>query len=101
MSVNDTKNRPQDETGGKGNDKEKDKLHIFINKIKFDEEKGVKPKMTGGELADLVSVPRDNAKISRQRDNQEFTVEQTIDIHMADHFEIIRKRVQAGAYGKQ
>jgi hypothetical protein len=37
---------------------EKEKLHIFINKIKFDETQGVKPSMLGGELADLVSVPR-------------------------------------------
>lgn len=77
---------------------EKEKLHIFINKIKFDENQGVKTSMLGGELADLVSVPRENAKITRKRDNKELSVQDTIDIKMADHFEIIRNVVQAG-YG--
>lgn len=77
---------------------EKAKLHIFINKIKFDETQGVKPSMLGGELADLVSVPRENAKITRKRDSKEFSVNDTIDIKMADHFEIIRNVVHAG-YG--
>lgn len=76
----------------------KDKLHIFINKIKFDKGQGVKDSMLGGELADIVSVPRGNAKISRKRDNKEFSVQDTIDIKMADHFEIIRNVVEAG-YG--
>ena len=77
----------------------KDKLHIFINKIKFDENQGVKPSMLGGELSDLVSVPKENAKITRKRDNKEFAVHDTVDIKMADHFEIIRNVVEAG-YGK-
>jgi hypothetical protein len=76
--------------------KEQNKLHIFINKIKFDEGQGVKDPMTGGELADLVSVPRENAKITRQRGNKEFSIIDTIDIKMADHFEILRKVVPAG-----
>jgi hypothetical protein len=80
-------------------DQNKEKLHIFINKIKFDESQGVKSQMTGGELADLVSVPRDNAQITRLRDHREFTVEDIIDIRDGDHFEIIRKIVPAG-YGK-
>lgn len=77
---------------------EKEKLHIFINKIKFDETQGVKTSMLGGELADLVSVPRENAKITRKRDNKGFSVQETVDIKMADHFEIIRNVVEAG-YG--
>ncbi len=89
----------EDKLNSAKNDKGNDKLHIFINKIKFDENQGVKLQMTGGDLADLVSVPRENAKISRQRDNKDITVDETIDIHMADHFEIIRKVVPAG-YGK-
>lgn len=82
-----------------GGGKDKDKLNIFINKIKFDENDGVRPRMTGGELADLVSVPRDNAKITRLKDKKEFGVNDPIDIHQADHFEIIRNTVIAG-YGK-
>ncbi len=80
-------------------DQNKDKLHIFINKIKFDESQGVKHQMTGGELADLVSVTRDNAQITRLRDNREFSGLDIIDIQNGDHFEIIRKIVPAG-YGK-
>lgn len=75
---------------------EKEKLHIFINKIKFDETQGVKTSMLGGELADLVSVPRENAKITRKRDNRDFSMQDTVDIKMADHFEIIRNVVPAG-----
>lgn len=82
----------------KENKSEKEKLHIFINKIKFDENQGIKTSMLGGELADLVSVPRENAKITRKRDNKEFSVQDTVDIKMADHFEIIRNVVEAG-YG--
>jgi hypothetical protein len=81
------------------NSEKNEKLHIFINKLKFDENQGVKKQMTGGELADLVSVPRDNAKITRLRDGKEIGIDESIEIHMADHFEIIRKVVQAG-YGK-
>ena len=33
-------------------EKGNEKLHIFINKIKFDGTQGVKSQMTGGELAD-------------------------------------------------
>jgi hypothetical protein len=91
------KNNTKQEDNGNNNDH--DKLHIFINKIKFDEKDGVKKTMSGGELADLVSVPGDNAKITRLRDRKVVTVEETIEIHIADHFEIIRKIVQAG-YGK-
>lgn len=75
---------------------EKEKLHIFINKIKFDESEGVKPTMLGGELADLVSVPRDNAKITRKNDNKEISVNDTVDIKMAEQFEIVRNVVPAG-----
>lgn len=79
--------------------KDHEKLHIFINKTKFDENDGVKKTMTGGELADLVSVPRDNALITRLRDNKVIGINEPIEIHMADHFEVIRKTVIAG-YGK-
>jgi hypothetical protein len=96
MNIDQSKNAADN---AHGKDKDKEKLHIFINKIKFDETQGVKTQMTGGALADLVSVPSENAKITRQKDNKEFTVADTIDIHMGDHFEIIRKVVPAG-YGK-
>ncbi len=72
------------------------KLHIFINKIKYDENDGVKSTMTGGELADLVPVPREVADITRVHPDEKIDINQTIEIHQADHFEIIRKNVQAG-----
>jgi hypothetical protein len=91
------KEKEQGHDGGEHGPKEK--IHIFINKIKFDETQGVKSKMKGGELADLVSVPHENAKITRLQDGKEIGINETIDVKNGEHFEVIRKVVPAG-YGK-
>lgn len=76
-----------------------DKLHIFVNRRKFEESDGVKPKMTGGEIADLVQAPRDNAVVrydSGPNKGEEVGINQTIDIKNGLHFVVTRKTVEGG-----
>src|SRR3984893_9784423 len=42
---------------------EKEHLGIFVNRRKFEEGDGVKPEMTGAQIAALVDVPADNAVV--------------------------------------
>lgn len=79
----------------KGN-QDHQKLHIFINGIKYDESEGVKRSMTGSELAGLVPIPAENADITRKNSDDKIPIGEILEIHMADHFEIIRKTVEAG-----
>lgn len=78
--------------------KDHEKLHLFINNIKFDESDGVKSTMTGRELAALVPVDADNAEIRRKNSEALIGANESVQIKMADHFEIIRRSVQAGYY---
>jgi hypothetical protein len=74
------------------------KLHIFVNRRKFDEDQGVKPQMTGAEIASLVDVPAENAVIRRGNGHnaQEIGVNETISIDQAEHFLVTRKTVEGG-----
>jgi hypothetical protein len=76
--------------------KGKEKIHIFINNIKFDENDGVKPTMTGRELANLATVPADNASITRKNSDVQIGLEEPVNLKNGDHFEIIRDSVLAG-----
>jgi hypothetical protein len=96
QEVHTQKQDPNKDNTGKGND-DQHKLHIFINKIKYDETEGVKKTMTGRELAALVPVDPKFAEITRIHPKEEkIGIDQTITIEMADQFEIIRTNVQAG-----
>ena len=46
-----------------GNKQDSERLHIFVNRRRFDEGDGVKPEMTGREIAALVDTPADNAVV--------------------------------------
>jgi hypothetical protein len=70
-------------------------LHIFVNRRKFDESSGVKPQMTGAEIAALVNVPADNA-IVRGPHDEEIGVGQTVSIKDGEHFIVTRKVVEGG-----
>jgi hypothetical protein len=75
------------------------KLHIFVNGIKYDDDR-VKPQMTGAEIAALADVTAGQARIrydTGPNHGQEIAIDQTIDIHQADHFIVTRKEVQGGA----
>lgn len=82
--------------GKNGNNPPNDKLHIFINNIKYDEKDGVKNPMTGSELAALVPIDPEKADITRKNSTVKITATEVVPIHIADHFEIIRKQVLAG-----
>jgi hypothetical protein len=75
------------------------KLHIFVNGIKFDDDR-VKLRMTGAEIAALAEVPADQARVrydTGPHHGEEIPVEKSIDVHQADHFTVTRKEVQGGA----
>ena len=75
------------------------KLHIFVNAIKYDDDR-VKPRMTGAEIAALAEVPAEQARVrydTGPHHGEEIPVDRTIDIHQADHFTVTRKEVQGGA----
>jgi hypothetical protein len=73
-----------------------EKIHIFINNVKFDQDNGVKPTMTGRELAQLAKVPENNASITRKDSDVQIGLDESVPIKNGDHFEIIRDRVEAG-----
>lgn len=73
-------------------------LHIFVNRRRFDEADGVKPKMTGAQIAALVDVPADNAVVRLEKGGEprEIPVTETIHIHDGMHFLVTRKVVEGG-----
>ena len=74
------------------------KLHIFVNRRKFEEGDGVKPEMTGGEIAALVDVPAENAVVRRDTgpDRSEIPVGQPVHVKNGDHFLVTRQIVEGG-----
>lgn len=81
---------------GNQSNKPHDKLHIFINNIKYSEEDGVKQKMSGRELAALVPIQAEKADVTRKNSEVLIGPDEIVDLKMADHFEVIRKQVVAG-----
>jgi len=75
-----------------------EKLHIFVNNLKFDADQGVKSSMTGAEIAALVNIPAAQAVVRRETgpDQGEIPIDQPVTIHQADHFTATRKMVQGG-----
>jgi hypothetical protein len=74
------------------------KLHIFVNRRKFDESDGVKPQMTGTEISALVDVPAANAVVRSETgpDKAEIQANQSVSIKNGDHFLVTRKVVEGG-----
>jgi multiubiquitin len=79
-------------------EKEKERLHIFVNGRKFEGSNGVKPEMTGGEIAALVDVPPDNAaiKLETSGEPREIPVTEKIHIKNGMQFLVTRKIVEGG-----
>lgn len=73
-------------------------LHIFVNRRKFEAGDGVREQMTGGEIADLVKVPRDNAVVRRESGptKEEIGIDQTIEVKNGEHFLVTRRVVEGG-----
>lgn len=73
-------------------------LHIFVNRRKFGVSDGVKPEMTGAEIAALVGVPANQAVVRRDSgpDKREIGLSETIPIENGEHFLVTRKIVEGG-----
>ena len=78
-------------------DEEKN-LHIFVNRRKFEEGDGVRPEMTGAEIAKLVDVPADNAVVRLENGGEprEIPINEKIRIKNGMHFLVTRKVVEGG-----
>lgn len=76
----------------------KEHLQIFVNRRKFEEGDGVRPEMTGAQIAALVDVPADNAVVRLESGGEprEIPVTETIHIKNGMHFLVTRKIVEGG-----
>ncbi len=73
------------------------RLHIFVNRRKFEEGDGVRPEMTGTQIAALVGVPADNAVVREESpDKRDIGLNETIPIKNGEHFLVTRKIVEGG-----
>ena len=73
-------------------------LVIYVNRRKFDEGDGVKPRMTGGDIALLVDVPPGNAvvRLERRGEKREIDEKEKVEIKHDDHFLVTRRVVEGG-----
>ncbi|MDP0497632.1 MAG: hypothetical protein Q7Q73_15625 [Verrucomicrobiota bacterium JB024] len=71
-------------------------LFIVVNKKKFTETDGVKPQMTGRELAKLVIEKPKNPTITLIGENRKIGLDETVEITCGMEFEIIRDDVKGG-----
>ena len=73
-------------------------LIIYVNRRKFDEGDGVKPQMTGGDVALLVDVPPGNAVVRLERDGEKREIEEKeeVEIKHDDQFLVTRRVVEGG-----
>lgn len=80
------------------NDKDRTHLHIFVNRRKFEKGDGVKPIMTGAEIAELIKIQPDNAVIRLEADDKtvEIGINQKVEIKGDLHFLVTRKTVEGG-----
>jgi Multiubiquitin len=78
----------------------KEQLHIFVNRRKFEEGDGVRPEMTGAEIAQLVGVPADNAVVREESpEKRKIEVTDVVQIKNGEHFLVTRKIVEGGHVG--
>ena len=73
------------------------RLHIFVNRRKFEEGDGVMAEMTGAQIAALVGVPADNAVVREESpEKREIGIDQRVHIKNGEHFLVTRKIVEGG-----
>jgi Multiubiquitin len=77
---------------------EKEHLHIFVNRRKFEEGDGVKPVMKGADIAKLVEVPPENAVVRLEQGDhpREIGIDEEVRIKNGMHFLVTRKVVEGG-----
>jgi hypothetical protein len=73
-------------------------LHITVNRRRFDEADGVRPLMTGREIAALIDIPAENAVVRLENgpDQREIGADETVEIHQGQKFLVTRKTVEGG-----
>jgi hypothetical protein len=73
-------------------------LAIIVNKQTFGEADGVKAKMTGREIASLVSSQPDKTEVTRIKGKERIPIglNETVEIHNCDEFCVIRTNVVGG-----
>ena len=73
-------------------------LTITVNSKKFTEADGVKKRMTGRQIAKLITEDPDCTEVFRLKDGQPEAVplDKEIDVHNCDEFRVIRKNVAGG-----
>ena len=73
-------------------------LRIFVNRRPFDSGDGVRPEMTGADIAKLVDVPPENAIVREQVGDElrDVGVESEIHVKNGEHFIVTRKIVEGG-----
>jgi hypothetical protein len=73
-------------------------LTIIVNKKRFGAAAGVKPEMTGAEIAALVSTNPGETKVFQRTASGrvEISLNATVKIHDCDEFDVIRKKVEGG-----
>jgi Multiubiquitin len=73
------------------------RLHIFVNRRRFEEGDGVKHEMTGAQIAALVGVPADTAVVREESpEKREIPVNETVHIKNGEHFLVTRRIVEGG-----
>jgi hypothetical protein len=78
-------------------EEKKEHLHVFVNRRKFEEGDGVRPEMTGAQIAALVGVPADNAVVREESpEKREVGVNEVVHIKNGEHFLVTRKVVEGG-----
>lgn len=81
------------------NPEEKQNLHIFVNRRKFEEGDGVQAQMTRAAIAALVEVPAANAVVrydSGPNKGKEIETDAPIEVKNGDHFLVTRRVVEGG-----
>lgn len=94
---NDAKGKDDNEKHAKPKD-DQHEIHIFVNRRKFEAADGVRKEMTGGQIADLVGVPRNLAVVRRGNDGNspKVGIDDVLKIKNAEHFLVTREVVEGG-----
>jgi hypothetical protein len=75
----------------------KHELVIFVNRKRKTEAEGVKPEMTVNEIAELVGLTAETAKVQPERDGKAGPpLSGIVHVHNDEHFLVTRKTVEGG-----
>ena len=94
--MSNNENKPDSNQQSNHDEKEK-QLHIFVNRLKFDRQQGVKEVMSADDLARLVELSAETATVKWATGKQAGEeVTQPVEVKNGDQFIVTRKQVQGG-----